>query len=145
MRHVLAILACLAASPAAAFDESATGWLSDVAIDGFDATAYWKGGPEEGRDAHEVSWKGAIWRFAAAEDAAAFEAAPERFAPAYGGRCANAMSMGKDVAADAEIWLIEEDRLFLFYAEDGRTRWREGDRTALIAEADAQWAALSGG
>lgn len=147
MMMAAALAAALgAAGPAQAFDEIVKSFFGGVAIDGYDATAYWReAAAREGTDAHEVTWKDAVWRFARAADAAAFEADPARFAPAYGGRCANAMSLGKDVDGDPEVWLIERDRLFLFYARSGRARWVEGDLAALIAQADQNWAALQAG
>lgn len=148
MRRISAAMILVAslglAAPASAFDQVVKTFFGGVAIDGYDATAYWvHSEPREGDDAHEVDWNDAVWRFASAEDAAAFKADPLRYAPAYGGRCANAMSKGEDVDSDPEVWMIEGDRLFLFYAKSGRARWLSGDRKALIAEADKNWAQLS--
>ena len=53
-----------------------------IAIKSYDAVAYFKqGGPVQGSAQHTVAWNGAEWRFASAENKAAFEAKPEAFAP----------------------------------------------------------------
>jgi hypothetical protein len=139
----LAVAALIALAAPAQADEINTGLLDDVAIQGYDAMAYWtKGEPIEGEDTYEVEWKDATWRFDSQEEAAAFAADPERYAPLYGGHCANAMSLNKKVRADATIWRIYGDYLALFAAERGRTRWDENDWEQLKATADANWEEL---
>ena len=52
-------------------------FASKLAIDGYDAVAYFKTGqPVKGVPAHAVTWNGASWRFASAENKAAFQAYP---------------------------------------------------------------------
>ncbi len=126
--------------------------LGGVAIGGHDITAYRElaaephGEAVEGAKAHTVEFDGAKWRFASAEDAAAFEADPERYVPAYNGHCANALSLGEGlVRTDGTHWEIFEgdDRLYLFYAGRGRERWVGGDWESYRAEADRAWQALT--
>ena len=144
MFRLTAILAIVMifATPSLA-DEINTGRLDSIAIQGYDTMAYWtKGQSVEGEDTYEVEWKDATWRFASQEEAEAFAKDPDRYAPLYGGHCANAMSLNKKVRADAEIWRIYGDHLALFAAERGRTRWDENDWEALKAAADANWEEL---
>lgn len=120
-----------------------TGLLDDVAIQGYDTMAYWtRSEALEGEDSFEVTWKDATWRFATQEEAEAFAAEPEKYAPLYGGHCANAMSLGKRVKADATIWRIYGENLALFAAERGRTRWDDEDWQSLKETADANWERL---
>lgn len=85
-----------------------------VALGGHDAVAYHLDGEARpGSTAHEVSWAGARWRFSSAGNAERFEADPERWAPAFGGRCAFGASLGKDAEASPEAWRIIDDRLHL--------------------------------
>jgi len=131
------------ARPAAAFDEINKTFFGGVAIDGYDPSAYHTAGkPTKGSSDHVVNWKGAKWKFATKADADKFRADPARYAPAYGGHCANAMSMGDRVDADPKVWMIIGKRLFLFYADSGRKTWQSGDKQALIAKADANWAKM---
>ena len=57
-----------------------------VAIKGYDPVAYFVlGGPRPGSSAFEHTWQGATWRFANAHHLELFKAAPEKYAPQYGG------------------------------------------------------------
>ena len=101
-----------------------------VAIGGHDSVAYHsidrdpQADAIEGSKTYVVEYKGAKWRFGSKESADLFEADPERYSPAYNGHCANALSLGKGlVRTNGETWEIFEDKLYLFYAPRGRTRW----------------------
>ncbi len=75
--------------PTAAKEPVYTGIFSSLAVSGYDPVAYFvEGRPVEGRKAFEFEWNGATWRFANANNLAAFKADPEKFAPQYGGYCA---------------------------------------------------------
>ncbi len=85
-----ALFLALWVAPASAKEDPVyTSTFSDLAVSGYDAVAYFKEGrPVEGRSDHEFEWNGATWRFASAENLAAFKADPEAFAPQFGGYCA---------------------------------------------------------
>ena len=125
--------------------EVSTGWYGSTAIGGYDTTAYHgkQGEPTKGDKVFTHEWKGAKWRFASEQQRDLFAATPEKYAPAYGGHCANAMSINKKVDGDAEIWTIIDDKLYLFAGRAGLKRWQNSDDvTALITEADANWQTL---
>lgn len=116
--------------------------FGNVAIEGTDPVAYFKDGRAlEGSDAFEVEWKGAIWRFASAENRNAFQLDPARYAPQYGGYCAWAVSQGYTAAIDPEAWKIVDGKLYLNYSKGIQQRWAE-DIPARIREADANWPSL---
>ncbi|QUJ77099.1 YHS domain protein [Sulfitobacter albidus] len=113
-----------------------------AALDGYDTRAYWTvAQATDGTDAHVVDWNGAAWRFASAADAEAFAAAPERFAPQFGGFCTRAMSFGKEVNGDPQVWRIFEDRLYVFAKPVGGRKF-DGAEAAMIAKAQAHWDTL---
>ncbi|MEQ6247375.1 YHS domain-containing (seleno)protein [Sulfitobacter sp. HNIBRBA3233] len=112
------------------------------AIDGYDTRAYWTvEAARDGTDAHQVDWNGAIWRFATPEDAAAFAATPDRFAPRFGGFCTRAMSMGRLTDGDPQVWRIHDGALYLFAAPKGG-RVFDKDPEPMIALARAEWETL---
>lgn len=124
--------------------------LSGVAIGGHDAVAYHsierdpQADAVDGSKGFVVKYKGAKWRFGSKESAALFEADPERYSPAYNGHCANALSLGEGlVRTDGTNWEILEDKLYLFYAPRGRTRWMDGNWASYKVDADAAWEKLS--
>ena len=123
--------------------------LGGVTLGGHDTVAYHA--PENihshsatpGSKQYSVEWNDATWRFTSQENADAFRADPERYRPAYGGHCANALSLGEGlIRTDGETWEIFEDRLYVFYAPRGRERWNDGNWKTYKAEADRAWQAI---
>jgi hypothetical protein len=115
-----------------------------IAIDGTDAVAYFaQGRPVAGSDTHSVYWNGTTWRFASAENAAAFAATPEDFAPQYGGYCAWAVSQGYTASTVPEAWTIHGGKLYLNFSRRIRRRW-ERDIDANIAAGNANWPGMLG-
>lgn len=115
-----------------------------VAIEGYDPVAYFTvGEPVEGSDAFTATYDGAIWRFASAENRAAFRADPEKYVPQYGGFCAYAVAHGATAPIDPQAFTVFEGKLFLNYSDHVRAQWRN-DASVFISKADANWPELSG-
>lgn len=115
-----------------------------VAVRGTDVVAYLtEGRPVAGRAEFAHAWRGATWRFASAANRDRFAADPERYAPAYGGFCAYAVSEGYTAPIDPAAWRIVDGRLYLNYDRSVQRRW-ERDIPGRIARADANWPRLSG-
>lgn len=113
------------------------------ALKGYDTTAYFKTNkPAKGSDASTVVWKGATWRFASEADAARFKADPDAYAPQFGGYCTRAMSLGKEVPGDPEVWRIHNGNLHVFFAPRGGTAFDKGP-DAMIKRAQAHWETLT--
>lgn len=126
-------------TPAIAGQKIYTGWFSDVAIQGYDPVAYFTlGQPTKGSPDHTLTWEGATWRFANAKHQALFEAAPDRYAPQYGGHCAYAVAKGDLVKIDPDAWSIVDGKLYLNYNASIQAKW-EARRPTFIEQADAQW------
>jgi YHS domain-containing protein len=115
------------------------GLFDDAAVSGYDPVAYFKdGAPVQGKKAFEYAHQGATWRFASAENLAAFKADPGKYAPQYGGYCAWAVSQGYTAKGDPRNWRIVNGRLYLNYNTDIQKKW-EKDIPGLIGKADANW------
>lgn len=116
-----------------------------VAVRGTDVVAYaTEGRARPGRPEFAHDWQGARWLFATAAHRDAFAADPARYAPAYGGFCAFAVSEGYTAAIDPEAWRIVGGRLFLNHDRGVHRRW-ERDMARRIAQGDANWPRLAGG
>lgn len=124
-------------------------YFGDIAIGGHDSVAYHK--PEannphkavEGKETWKAKWKGANWLFTTEADRDLFSANPERYAPAYNGHCANALSLGEGlIETDGTHWQIFGDQLYTFYAARGRERWLDGNFETYKIEADKVWAKI---
>jgi YHS domain-containing protein len=71
------------------------------AIRGYDPVAYFtEGRPVKGSREFSHRWNGAQWRFASAQNRERFAAAPEKYAPQYGGYCAYGVAGGYAVKID---------------------------------------------
>jgi hypothetical protein len=136
--------AVVAIRPASAGGEIHMGAIPGVAAQGFDVVAYVETGrAQAGSPAFTHAWKGAVWRFASAARRDAFAAAPDRYAPAYGGHCAWAASQGYKASGDPRHWRLVNGRLFLNYNAEVHERWQR-DIASFVAAADAGWPRLSG-
>jgi YHS domain-containing protein len=79
------LLVLLTAQAGWAKDPINTNWRG-LAVKGYDVVAYFTlGKPTEGDSAFSTEWQAATWRFANARHLEAFKAAPEKYAPQYGG------------------------------------------------------------
>ncbi|WP_302848226.1 YHS domain-containing (seleno)protein [Marinobacter sp. AC-23] len=95
-------------------------------------------GPAEGSAKHTIEYKGATWRFANSENLALFKEDPERYAPAYGGYCAWAISQGTLTKGDPKYWSVRDGRLYLNYSKSVHDQWLE-DPEGFILQANEKW------
>lgn len=138
---VLALLG-LASAELTAKDLIYKGFLSNTAVDGYDAVAYFtEGKPVPGKKEFQVDYQGAVWQFSSRENLAAFKTDPRKYAPQYGGYCAWAVSQGYTAKGDPKFWSIQDGRLFLNYNADVQDKWLK-DTNNLIGKADRNWPAV---
>ncbi len=117
-----------------------------VAVGGYDTVSYFRGtgAPAKGNAKYKLTWKGAEWRFATAENAAAFKADPAAFAPQYGGHCAWAIAQGYLAPGDPAAYDIVGGKLYLNYDQGIRTKWRK-NISGFIAKGAPNWAKIPAG
>lgn len=113
-----------------------------VAVDGTDVVAYFtESRPATGNASFSHDWNGVSWHFVSAANRDTFAAAPQRYAPQYGGFCAYAVSEGYTASTTPEAWKIVDGKLYLNYSKRIQRRW-ERDVPARIASANANWPRL---
>ncbi|MGB8816538.1 MAG: YHS domain-containing (seleno)protein [Rhizobiaceae bacterium] len=115
-----------------------TGLVEGVGAGGFDVVSYQAGTPVEGKPEFTTKWKGAEWRFASAENRDAFAAAPETYAPQFGGYCAFAVSKGATAKGDPKVWTVVDKKLYFNFNEAVQTNWKE-DIPGNISKAESNW------
>ena len=109
------------------------------AIRGYDPVGYFTAGrPVKGSPQFTHQWRGATWHFASAENRDRFGAAPEKFAPQYGGYCAYGVAQGYAVSIDPAAWTIVDGKLYLNYSLSVRENWNK-DIPGYIRKADTNW------
>jgi hypothetical protein len=116
------------------------------AVQGYDVVSYFKGAPAKGSETRTVLLDGVFYLFANEDNRKAFQAAPEKYKPAYGGWCATAMAKGEKVEIDPKNYKITNGRLFLFYNGfwgNAIKDWNK-DEANLTTKADAAWKKISG-
>lgn len=134
-------LSLLLASPAPALakPEINKSFLGGVAISGVDAVAYFTDAKAViGTSKFSHQWKGAEWRFKNAANRDAFAKTPGKYAPAFGGYCAWAVSQGYTAGIDPEAWKIVRGKLYLNYSKGVQAQWVE-DIPGNIAKAESNW------
>ncbi len=114
----------LFAQPSLAEDFVNTGYFGDVAIKGYDPVAYFtQNEAVEASAKYSHRWLGATWHFASAENRDLFIKEPAKYAPQYGGYCADGVSLGTVTTnIDPKAWRIIEGKLYINYdpgAADG--------------------------
>lgn len=136
----LALTTTLMALPAQARKpEIYTGRFDNLAVGGFDPVAYFtRHMPIKGSSKYKVEHGGALWYFSSAENRATFLAAPEKFAPKYGGYCAWAASQGYTARGNPKNWKIVDGALYLNYSDKVQGWWEE-DIPGFISQADKNW------
>ena len=111
----------------------------DLALQGYDAVAYWTSGqPTKGSNSFEHRWKDAVWRFSTAANRDQFAKDPARYAPEFGGYCAYAVSRGYTADIDPNAWRIVDGRLYLNYSKRVQKLWEE-DVPGNIAKGRQNW------
>jgi YHS domain-containing protein len=136
----LIIAALLTTASALAAEPSVyTGLLSNTGAGGYDTVSYFEAGePVKGSTEFTTQYRGATWRFANAENLARFKDNPERYAPAYGGYCAWAVSQGYLAKGDPKHWSIKQGKLYLNYNQSVQDTWQQSPGE-FIQKADENW------
>jgi hypothetical protein len=113
-----------------------------LAISGFDPVAYFvEASPVLGKGDFEHALAGAVWRFRNEGNLAAFVDNPEVYMPRFGGYDPVAVARGVGVPGNPTLWLILENRLYLFYSPEARAAFAENART-IVEAAARNWPAV---
>src|SRR5215510_15213805 len=86
-----------------------------IALKGYDPVAYFTlSTPTPGVSEYDYVYDGARYFFANARHRDMFKANPEKYAPQFGGACANNMANGVRRQSDPTIWAIIDGKLYVF-------------------------------
>lgn len=113
-----------------------------VALGGFDPVTYFTDGkPLKGDAGIEATYNGALYHFVTQANREAFERSPAKFAPAYGGYCGYAASIGKVRPADPLLWSIVDGQLIVQHTRSAVDLWNK-DVPGNKVKADKLWPRL---
>lgn len=122
------------------FAQKSPVFISDgKALRGYDAVAFFmEGKPVKGSPEFSITWMEAVWLFATRENLDRFKAAPEKYAPQYGGYCAFGTAEGHKAPTQIDTWTIVDGKLYLNYNKEVKKLWLK-DQPELISKADKNW------
>ena len=146
--HHLVLVAALLVCSGGLFDGSGsvhagglinTGYFGGIAIKGYDPVAYFtKGRAMKGSEEFAHKWLGTPWHFANAKHRDLFAADPTKYAPQFGGYCADGVAYGQNTAnIDPEAWRIIDGKLYLNYDKGAAAELEE--IPGQINKAQANW------
>ncbi len=130
---VLAFSSVQAATSRLVWSDTVTGF----AIGGFDPLTYFTTRrPKQGSSEYEYDWQGVTWRFVNQGNRTAFIKHPEIYAPQFGGYDAYAMTEGKMVEGNPNIWMKQKQRIYMFSSRKNRALWmiRRDDKIAIAKD-----------
>jgi YHS domain-containing protein len=113
-----------------------------LAIHGYDPVAYFKQGQAiEGNPAIRATWQGSQWLFATPAHRTDFLANPHRYVPQNGGFCTFGIVVEQKLDVDPMVWLIEDDKLYLFLSTETRANFLQ-DKVNNLKKVDLNWRKL---
>jgi hypothetical protein len=116
--------------------------VTGLAIGGIDPVAYFTDGAmQAGSPDFEAAALGAVWRFRNADNRSFFLAAPDIYAPQFGGYDPIDVARGVAVPGVPRLWLVYDKRLYLFSREDARDAFARAPEQ-MVHSAVAAWPAL---
>jgi hypothetical protein len=102
-------------------DEPISDPLTGAAILGFDPVAYFiHDRAVPGSQTHRIYFAGKVWHFESEANRAAFLADPQVYLPVFGGYDPAAIAAGFAVAGSPELFLILDERIYLFRKPESR-------------------------
>lgn len=114
-----------------------------LAIAGYDTVAYHTiDAAAKGKPEYEYVWGGAKWLFSNAENRDRFAAAPEAYAPEYGGFCSWSISENNLMEADPNAWKLIDGKLYLIQSETVKKNW-EKNQANLIEKGNKNWLTIN--
>jgi YHS domain-containing protein len=148
MTAALAAPALTACAGAPVHDAAAGPWRtatvdgeSRVMLEGHDAVAYFtRGEAVKGDAAIRVEHLGVVWRFASAENLAAFQANPEAYRPQFNGFCSNGINYAVPWGGGGgpNSWRIYRGKLYVFGGQKARDHF-EMDTELNLERAHRYW------
>jgi len=143
MKKILFVLSVLLVSATWAHAQKSAVFIKDhVAINGYDAVAYFKEQkPVKGSKEFSYTWNNGVWLFSNRANLESFKTSPEKFAPQFGGYCAFGMADGHKAPTDPSAWTIVNDKLYLNYNKDVQKLWKE-KQDEYIQTAEKNWPIL---
>ncbi|MFM9883112.1 MAG: YHS domain-containing (seleno)protein [Burkholderiales bacterium] len=140
LRIFTTVLIALATGACATRNMLPDGAGAKAMLGGNDPVSYQTGpSPARGDPAITAEWDGGLYRFTNVSNRAEFLKSPGRYAPQYGGYCANGAPYSILLGGSADTYKVVDDRLFMFSGPDSKKYW-EMDQARNMKLGDEYWA-----
>lgn len=112
---------------------------SKLMLRGHDPVTYFTASkPTLGNPEFKAEHEGVTYRFVSAANRDMFLKAPDKYAPQYGGFCANGATYAMKWGGEAENYEVYNDRLFIFGGQKSHDFWTL-DKARNVEYADGYW------
>ena len=109
-----------------------------VALKGTDPVSYFNPGkPAKGASSIAYDFDDSRYLFSSAKNKDLFAANPDKYTPQFTGLCATGVSMGGKFAADPNVFLVRDGKLYVFSSADARAAAEKDP--ALLKKAHQDW------
>lgn len=116
---------------------------SVTAVNGYDVVSYHTAKkPLRGNGHYLAVHDGVTYLFSSEANQKTFQAAPGKYAPAFGGYCAFGVSVGKKFVGDPEVWRVIDGKLYLNLDVNIQSDWLK-DVPGRIKTANEKWKTIS--
>ena len=113
--------------------------VSSVMLKGHDVVSYFTQGKHAmGSTQFASLHEGVTFRFANAEHKALFDKEPAKYIPQFGGYCANGIVYGIPWGGDADTWIIQNGKLYIFGGQGSKDGFQV-DIPGNMALAEKYW------
>jgi len=103
-----------------------------VILKGYDVVAYFSQHKAiQGSPKYKTSHGGATYYFSSAANLAAFKANPSKYAPEFGGYCANSVKSKKLVDSDPTAFFVTNGKLYVCSSHDDVKQFRSSEKENL--------------
>jgi YHS domain-containing protein len=142
---VLVLLMMFFIPALASAGEVNTGYFGNVAIKGYDPVAYFtEQKAMKGSEGISYTWLGADWNFTNQQHKNLFAENPVKYAPQYGGHCADGVAYGETtVNIDPLAWNIIDGKLYINSGPGAAAELEEVD--GQVAKAEKKWPEIRAG
>lgn len=110
-----------------------------VILHGYDPVAYFtQNKAVKGSSKNQTTYQGATYYFSSAADLAAFKKSPSKYAPQYGGFCANGVKNRTASDIDPTAFFIRKGKLYVCASPEAEREFRSNEQEN-IRKADQNW------
>ena len=139
LRLAFCLAAALVLAGCQTFNTTSDDTDSNLMLKGRDPVAYFTDGKEvTGMPGIKADQDGVTYRFASAEHRDMFVKQPGKYAPQFGGFCANGIAYAIPWGGEPDTWAIIDGKLYIFGGESSR-RYFLMDEKQNMALADGYW------